>query len=227
MKTHFTRVSSNAKTGAIPVTTTSFASCPDNCGLKSNGCYASAGGPLALHWRKVTEGARGVDYPEFVQLIAKLPKFQLWRHNQAGDLLGDNNTINAEALAQLVAANKGRRGFTYTHKPVLDNAHNAEAVRAANAGGFTVNLSADNLAQADDLAALGIAPVCTILPEDAAPVSYTPQGRKIVVCPAQTREDITCATCALCQKQERAIVGFRVHGTSKKKAHKVFMMAQA
>ncbi len=47
----FTRVSSNAKTGPIPVTTTSEETCPVSCPLKRNGCYADAG-PLALFWRK-------------------------------------------------------------------------------------------------------------------------------------------------------------------------------
>ena len=162
---------------------------------------------------------------DFVGKIAKLPKGQLWRHNQAGDLLGVNDSIDAGALADLVKANAGRKGFTYTHKPVLDNQANADAVRAANAGGFTVNLSAINLKEADQLADLGIAPVVTILPMDIEGKITTPGGRKVIVCPAQTRDNVTCATCQLCQKQKRAIVGFLAHGTSKKKAEKVFYMA--
>lgn len=235
MLTHFVKVSSNAKTGAIPVTTTGFQSCPDNCGLKSNGCYAS-GGHVAMHWRKVTEGKRGDEFSVVLDKIKALPKGQLWRHNQAGDLYGENNAIDTEALAQLVQANKGKKGFTYTHKPVLDNAQNAEAIKQANRGGFTINLSADNLEQADALMDLEIAPVVTILPEGTPKVSYTRKGRRVIVCPAQQVESITCATCGLCQKQgvgrgnasdRRAIIGFIVHGASKKKAQKVFMMQQA
>ena len=225
MLTHLTPISANVKTGAIPVSTTSAASCPDACPLKKNGCYAD-GGNLAFHWRAVTEGKRGHAWADFVGKVSAFPKGQLWRHNQAGDLLGENNSIDAGALADLVKANAGRKGFTYTHKPVLDNQANAEAVRAANAGGFTVNLSANDLAEADKLADLGIAPVVTILPLAAEGQITTPAGRKVVICPAQTRDDVTCATCALCQKQKRAIVGFLAHGTSKKKAEKVFYMAK-
>lgn len=44
-------------------------------------------------------------------------------------------------------------------------ATNRAAVAAANAAGFTVNLSGNNVAHADALAALAIAPVVTVLPE--------------------------------------------------------------
>ena len=77
-------------------------------------CYA-ASGPLALHWSKVTAGARGTDWPTFTAQIAALPDGQLWRHNQAGDLPVDNGTVDAVKLGQLVHANTGRRGFTYSH----------------------------------------------------------------------------------------------------------------
>lgn len=225
MLTHLTPISSNEKTGPIPVSTTGAQSCPDACPLKKNGCYAD-GGPLAFHWKAVTEGKRGLAWEEFTGKVAKFPKGQLWRHNQAGDLLGANDSIDAGALAQLVFANAGRKGFTYTHKPVIGNQANADAVRAANAGGFTVNLSANNLEEADKLADLDIGPVVTILPLTVEGQITTPNGRKVVICPAQTRDDVTCATCQLCQKQKRAIVGFLSHGASKKKAEKVFYMAK-
>jgi len=65
-------------------------------------------------------------------------------------------------LAQLVEANQGKRGFTYSHKPATGA--NREAVAAANKAGFTINLSANNLSHADELAAHEIAPVVVVLP---------------------------------------------------------------
>ena len=180
--------SANVKTGPIPVSITGSDSCPPSCPFSGGGCYAK-GGPLAIHWRKVSDGSRGGNWSSFCDNVAGFEPGQLWRHNQAGDLIGHNNEIDAEALSALVQANIGKRGFTYTHKPVIGHAQNAEAVKNANAAGFTVNLSADNLTQADELAALNIGPVVTILPENSAPVSFTPAGRKIVVCPAQQRDD--------------------------------------
>ena len=140
-RVHLTLVSRNVKTGPIPVSTTTAETCPDNCPFKAKGCYAK-GGPLAIHWRKVTEGKSGMEWDSFCWSIHRLPEGQLWRHNQAGDLPGLNDDLDTIALGQLVQANKGKRGFTYTHKP-LDSEHERLAVANANRNGFTVNLYRD------------------------------------------------------------------------------------
>ena len=121
--------------------------------------------------------------------------------------------------ARLVDANRGRRGWTYTHKPV--SASNAEAVSHANANGFTINLSADTLAEADQLAALNIGPVVVVLdaPEGEKADTFTPAGRRVVTCPATYRDDIRCSDCILCARPRRkTIVGFPAHGTYRKAA---------
>jgi hypothetical protein len=46
----------------------------------------------------------------------------------------------------------------------------------------------------------------------------TDAGRKVTVCPATYMDDVSCATCQLCQRQRDFIIGFPAHGTSKKKA---------
>lgn len=214
-----TAISSNTKTGPIPVSTTSPDSCPESCPLKKAGCYADHG-PLAIHWRNCS-----MQFADFLKAIAKLPKGQFWRHNQAGDLPGDGVTLDAEAIAQISKANKGRRGFTFTHYQP-QTAGNLEAVKAANASGFTVNLSADNLAMADAYAATG-APVAVILPADfTGKTTRTPQGRLVLRCPATWAEaeekGTTCANCQLCQDCNRKpIIGFPAHGTAKRKASAV------
>lgn len=222
MQTHLTLVSRNVKTGPIPVSTTSAESCPSACPFNNankGGCYAESG-PLAIHWRKVTQGQSGESYGVFLDKIARLPKGQLWRHNQAGDLIGKGDSLDTLALSLLVKANKGKRGFTYTHKPLATQAEK-DAIAQANKGGFTVNLSGNNPAHADTLADMGIAPVVTVLPADAMENTTTPKGRKIVVCPATIRDDVSCYTCGLCARQRDAIVGFPAHGTSKRKADSI------
>ena len=249
MQTHLTMKSRNAKTGPIPVSTTAAQSCPTACPFNSGGgCYA-ASGPLALHWRKVSEKRSGDTMDAFLDKIRALPQGQLWRHNQAGDLAGAGDTMDAfldkiralpagqlwrhnqagdlagagdaldvNALDALVSANDGKRGFTYTHKPLAKRFEQL-AIARANSRGFTINLSANNAAQADALAELKIAPVVCVLPADASENSKTPAGRKIVVCPATIRDDVSCATCKLCAVAKRDfIVGFPAHGTSKRKA---------
>lgn len=227
----YTSLSRNRKTGPIPVSTSEPGTCPPSCALYDRGCYALYG-KLSASWRKT--GERGLPWDAFLEEIASLPDGQLWRHNQAGDLAGDGDAIDGRALDELVKANTGKSGFTFTHKPMLATPmvtpfrrevmkdiathppalirENRKHVRRANAAGFTVNLSADSIEHADALAALKIAPVTVVVPEDAPRRIDTPNGNLVIVCPAQMG-DMTCATCALCAKpQRKAIIGFRAHG---------------
>ena len=169
---HLSKVSGNEKTGPIPVSTSSRATCPPSCAFFAKGCYAK-GGPLALHWAKVTSGERGTEMPAFLAQIRSLPSGQLWRHNQAGDLPGKGNRINRRQLDQLAKANQGRRGWTYTHKPVIATRGvsqeviwaNRAAVKSALRQGFAINLSGNSPAHADKLASLGLPTVC-VVPEE-------------------------------------------------------------
>lgn len=140
----------------------------------------------------------------------------MWRHNQAGDLPGEGDAINRDKLRELVRANGKRRGFTYTHKPATRG--NLAAIRAANKAGFTINLSADNLTEADTLAETGL-PVVVVLPSDTRKAVKTPDGRTVALCPATIADNITCMNCGLCAMAGRkAIIGFPAHGASKNKA---------
>jgi hypothetical protein len=248
----FTLKSRNAKVGAMPVSTTSNVTCPDACPLKGSGCYAEAG-PLGMLWRALSGTTAGqsfvhggnaiqsLSWEGFTQSIAALPDGTVWRHNQAGDLPGIGDAIDATALRDLVEANKGKRGFTYSHKPVIgpDSIANNAAIQSANYHGFTVNLSANTMTEADTLAALDIGPVVTVLPVDQGRkakgdtwleteeeyrarvnvVQQTPQGRTVSICPATYKDNVSCQSCQLCQRKERkTIVAFPAHGTSKNKA---------
>lgn len=204
--------SENPKTGPIPTTMSEESTCPLVCPLKGAGCYAEHGN-VPIHWRAVPKF--GMAWDKFCETISRLKPGSMWRHNVAGDLPGDRTHIDRDALGMLVDANVGKRGFTYTHYSP-SHSDNAEAICNANSNGFTVNMSANSPAHADTLADYGIGPVVTILPEDAPKVSFTPAGRKIVVCPAQYR-DTNCSECGLCALAERSyIIGFRAHGARRK-----------
>ena len=215
---HITPKSKNVKVGKMAVTTSTATTCPTSCPFKSNGCYADSG-PLKLHWDKVTRKERGDDWSTFIDKIKDLPTGSKWRHNQAGDLPGDMEKLDDKKCIELAKANKGKRGFTYTHYDVLDNFQNAITVNIMNHLGFTVNVSANNLEHADKLCDLNIAPIATVLPIEQTTNTVTPKGRKVVVCPATYKDDVSCASCMLCEKWDRnVVVGFPAHGTSKKKA---------
>lgn len=207
-KYQFVKKSANVKTGPIPVTYSARETCPPSCPHYRADCYAEDY-YTRMTWDKVP--ARGGDIGALCGHVANLPAGQLWRHNVAGDLPGTGETVDPVQLGQIVAANIGKRGFTYTHKTAPENLH---WIKHANNWGFTVNLSADNAGHADQLADTGAGPVVCIVPIDTPEKTQTPAGRSIIVCPAQTRDNVTCADCQLCQRVNRSvIVGFRAHGT--------------
>jgi len=230
---HLTEFSSNIKTGRIPVSTSDKKTCPESCSLKK-ACYAAIG-HLALHWKKVSNGTNknATNWESFVEKIEKLPKDQLWRHNQAGDLVGKNETLCAYSLDDLIEANKGKKGFTYTHYPIIKEQYkgnesnepnkidgivgfNKLCVQRANDEGFTINISADNLDMAEKLFKEGL-PVVSVVSENAPIKGKTKNGTPYIVCPAQVRDDVTCRTCGICQKQNRKqLLAFQVHGSLKK-----------
>ena len=118
-----------------------------------------------------------------------------------------------------MSANRGKRVIALTHKPVLPDtpvaARNRSIIEAVNAAGFTINLSANNPAQADAQADLRIAPVVTHgyarrtvrrrakrRPDEWADdrrmarphrlsARHTLAGRRIAICPA-AYSDATC-----------------------------------
>jgi len=212
---HFIRSSSNRKTGPLPVTYSARSTCPPSCPHIGADCYAEDF-LTRMTWDKVAQ--RGHDIAAPARAIASLPPGQAWRMNVAGDLPGEGETVDAYQLGEIVKANKGRRGFTYTHK------HQPDAltwIRHANAWGFTINLSADDAGHADQLAKTDAGPVVCIVPSDTPEISYTPEGRQIVICQAQTRDGATCESCGnfnpWCSRSDRSfIVGFRAHGSKAK-----------
>lgn len=212
MKYHYIKKSANSKTGPIPVTYSQRETCPPSCPHYRADCYAEDF-YTSMAWNKVPQ--RGGDLAALCEAIAALPPGQLWRHNVAGDLPGDGESVDAVALGEIVRANIGRRGFTYTHKKSLDA---IEWAQHATAWGFTVNMSADDAGEADLLADTGL-PMTCIVPMDTPEKTTTPNGLPIVICPAQTRDNVSCMTCQLCQRADRAvIVGFRAHGSRAKVA---------
>lgn len=200
--------SKNEKLGGIPASWSERGTCPPSCGLYEAGCYANYG-KLGFHWKNVPRD--GLPWEGFLEKVRALPEGQVWRHNVAGDLQGSGQQLDVERLAELVEANRGRRGFSFTHKI---GSMAAVHFALANENGFTINLSADSPAEADRLVDLAIGPVTTLLPHDAPDRGVkTPAGRRVTVCPAETAAGLTCRECQLCALPTRkTIVGFRAHG---------------
>ena len=242
MQVQFIAVSQNAKTGPIPASIVERASCWPGCALYENGCYAETGA-LGMHWERVSHGLAGGSWSEFCAKVAALRPGRLWRYAQAGDLPGYGPLIDGTLLRELVVANTGKHAIAFTHKPVLGDdpvaVENRRLIATAIKAGFTINLSADNPANADRLAELGTAPVVTVLvrayarrafrhrfkrrrdewaetigewrDRTASLPRYTPAGRRIAICPA-TYSNATCKTCGACARVRDTVIGFPAHG---------------
>jgi hypothetical protein len=238
MHYHLTLQSTNAKTGPIPVSTQSKETYPLSCPLVGNGCYAELG-PLRLFWDKVSSNTLGTSFEEFCRAVSRLPRGQLWRYGQAGDLPGNGEIIDGPMLLKLARANRNRPVIAFTHKPPSEE--NLIALRQARTLGFPVNLSANNLNHIDELAEHGL-PIVTVLPSEYARRRagkkwqetigeyrkrlkkldlLTPKGKRVAVCPA-TYTDTSCAHCKVCSTERNGVViGFPAHGAQKLKVDEI------
>jgi hypothetical protein len=215
MKYHFIQASNNRKTGPIPQTYTSRESCPPSCAHYRADCYAEDF-YTRLTWDKVP--TRGTDLDGLLTAINRLPKGQLWRHNVAGDLPGDGEQVDAYAIGPNSESQPRPQGF-HLHPQAQPGRY--PMGQARHTMGFHCESSADDVGHADRLAAHGL-PVAVIVPMDTPKHSTTPEGRPVLICPAQTTEHMTCALCALCQRADRRqVIGFRAHGTKAKQADRL------
>lgn len=218
LKFHLTLKSKNAKTGPIPVSSSPRATCAPGCPFLGNGCYGENHG-LNFHWNAVSAGERGVSAAEFFRLIAALLPGELWRHDQVGDFPHTLGRISRRFLKGLVAANKGKRGYTYSHHD-LSLGENLSLLRMANRQGFAVNASTETETAADAAIASGLPAVLTVASTEQRLTWKTAGGNQVVTCPAQRVEDLTCQACELCHKRPRKlIIAFIAHGSGKNKVN--------
>lgn len=225
-----TENSHNRKTGPITVLKSEMvATCPDSCSWKKNGCYAKYG-PITIAWSKINKS--GISLNEVCLKIKKLPRKSLLRLFESGDLPGNGKyRLYKDACIQLAKSCKSVVAFGYSH--YRPNKHNLPIFMEI-AKYCTINLSVDNLKQADEMIKTGL-PVVTVVPKDSPSVFYTEGGNKVVVCPfEQVKKDENgnivkrkvenCMTCAsgsgkgpLCAWQKRDfIIGFKPHGSGAK-----------
>jgi len=217
------------KIGLIACTYVSRLACPVHCSLKRQGCYANCSLQIESAWNRADR--EGLTIWELTRKLDDLPDGAMLRWAVAGDLPGDGHRINLVELDALARSVKRLKAWTYTHyltppqgvsvREHLEGnlawspgPHNIAAIESAQAAGFTINLSADDPRQADELSELELAPVATVLPRNARGRITTPAGRPILVCPASSNEKVNCSSCGFCLRREpgRKIVGFPAHG---------------
>ena len=220
MKFHFVKKSGNKKTGFMPVTYNSRLSCPDSCIFKNNGCYAD-NYHTRLNWDKVTSGERGGSFKELLNNIKALKPGTIWRACVAGDIPSNKKgEISRTYIKGITEANQGLKGYTYTHNR-LDIGENISLLKTANKKGFTVNISTETEAAADNAVLNNLPAVIVVKSTEKRRSWYTKNKNKILVCPAQTN-GVNCIDCQLCQhRPKNLIIAFLAHGNMSKLIDKI------
>ena len=237
-RNHFVLVSAAAKLGNITTTRTTTDTCPPSCPLMDEGCYDQHGNSNIHRTKHDRDEYTSYSFDEFLAHVRNFTA--TFRFAGGGDLWGKGDRIDRRKLSQF--ANEcdewRREPIIYSHKPIEGvHARGSKANRQANLKALqlvqeqsdkvTVNVSCDSLKEADSAVELGLEAV-VVLPHDAnekGHVSFTPEGRKVLHCPA-TWSKVTCGgtpftkACgngkAICAQRGHPVVGFPGHGPKKR-----------
>jgi len=201
----------NRKTGPVSVTMASQASCPSTCPLLHSGCYAESGMQM-FHTNRLN---RSEDTnPESIarveaQAIKGLSGTRPLRLHVVGDA---STTKSARILSSAVLAWKNPV-WSYTHawRKVARKAWQSVSILA----------SCETLADVKVARSKGYA-TALVVDRFQSTKAYTVDGVKVIPCPAQTHENVTCTSCRLCWNDKRlneinATIAFEAHGLGAKK----------
>lgn len=212
-------VSHNAKVGIVAATYAAQTSCPATCPLRGAGCYAESG-PMALHTGRLNRANRSaiqVARDEAMAIDALKSGLPLRLH-----VVGDCRTkatarIVSGAAARYIKRTGARAVWTYTHAW-------RDVPRDAWAREVSVLASCENVGQVKEARAHGYRACAVVVASHPADgKAYNVEGvGKVVPCPNQVRDGVTCADCKLCWSSDRdVVVAFAAHGGGAKKALRV------
>lgn len=219
----FVARSKNEKTGPVSVTYASIdGSCPKDCMHRDAGCYAQTGmvgiQTNRLNKNNKTRGrsdAREIAREEARYIraaIANGENTQAMRLHVAGDC----RTASAARTVSSACEGWNNPVWTYTHA--------WKVVDRENWGNVSVLASVDKSEDISLAFERGYAPAIVVSehPTDGKSFVRAEDNIRIIPCPAQTRENVTCDTCKLCWNAARlhatrSAISFAAHGVRKRK----------
>lgn len=217
---HLVARSSNSKTGDIPVTYRGQSTCPSTCPFLNNGCYGD--GRL---WVLAHKYVHDLAMADAMAILAKVRKGARYlRDRVLGDIVTESGGIDWDYLVNVswLAHKANLVPFGYTHAwELFDRA----SVRRVRSFGYVMNASTETPRQVELAIMLGMP---TVITNGDLPEGEIIAGKRVITCPAQVRDGITCATCGLCAKGDRkVIIRFIPHGPSRKRAESAIARANA
>ena len=215
-KVLFVEKSTNRKTGNIPQTYTEKGSCPTSCPFHGRGCYGEDY-YTNMTWNRCS--THGLNLEQLCAAVLKLEPGTLLRYNVAGDMaIPGTGRLNLDLVSRLsgIFCAAGVQAYTYTHCEL--GRLEGYCLRVARSSGFTVNASCETMQECDKAIDLGVPAVIACVDAEHVPAT-TPKGRRIVICPNQSHERVTCKSCKLCARGNRkVVVALLAHGVRRKKA---------
>jgi hypothetical protein len=215
---HIVPVSGNGKTGSIPVTYRPMDTCPTDCPFlptgSTGGCYGT--GYLFGSARKYSSDTTVEAATDKLQKgVLKTAKYL--RDRVVGDVLTPEGEVDTEYITGIASAadKNGVIPFGYTH---AWRKFTPEHIGLLGEVGYVMNASTETLTDAAEAINLGLP---AVIVDDETPDGTMVAGMRLITCPAETRKDVTCASCGLCAKPlgaRRALIRFRPHGNARRKA---------
>ncbi len=215
--------SGNKKTGYTSATYAPIASCPMDCALKDNGCYAQAG-PCAIHVNRLDKKAVNKTPLQIARIeskaIDKLSGIRPLRLHVSGDCRTTKAALELAMAADRYKAKYGSSVWTYTHA--------WQKIPRAAWGSISVLASCETLIDSLQAMEKGYASALIVSDFDECkiPIAQIDKlGFLIEVtmkpCPAQIKENVTCNGCRICWDDTRllktkTIVCFLPHGAKAK-----------
>ena len=154
------------------------------------------------------------DFNGFLKAIRDLSS--IYRHNEGGDLWNGKTSehVCSDSLKRFAKENKTWRksAIVYTHKPLVGKrSHwairkaNRHAIKDSNSS-TAINASVESLSEVDKALELGLDSVCVLPADTPERVTRTPQGNRVVTCPAYYSKT-QCISCGngqpLCARKNR------------------------
>jgi len=173
--------------------------CPRDCPMLGNGCYAQRG-----HVRFAgADGGVEIDFEDLELFIRRCAKDRrIIRHHVSGDFMGPDGTVDFMYIRELAGLHATTRalGYGYTHA-WREIPHEW----FEDAATLTINASCTNTEEVREAKTLGYQTVVTVPP---GTTSGMHDGVHITICPADGCKDMVCADCRLCMKTRETTIGF-------------------
>ena len=211
--------STNRKTAGCATIKSSSKTCPP-CPWKKKGCLGD-NFPMKFWW----DTRCTLSVKEALIAVRRIKRTTITRLWEVGDFPGSKGIIDEDIAMKFAHVLQNKVSFGYTHYSPFkgDNQRILEKFNES----CTMNLSANNIAQADKFLAKTSLPVVLTCHEDTPNKFLTPKGNLGIVCPHEQftssgkRKVEGCEPCGggypLCARADRGyIIVFRAHGGQKK-----------